>query len=366
MDKTIDQTHPPKRGRLTRPRVWLMPNLRCVRVVKGEHGGEQVVGEHFPWHRVMMQSGQGGSSVWLRDPEGSPLKIRDKSPWVSMKNRANLAQRAQQRHILAWVRSSDEPITFAPKEASIWGCILLAAMMVPAMSYLYYQVISQFQHIPPQTNADWFAVVQFTILTIVALIMGRFLFIYRPRTQHFESVDLLPTGFVATQLTGEIISIDFDERSKPRLRRGDPLRLEFSTEDGQRMSFAVPKPLSSYLRAALDPPEKSQAATRREYTTRLFLLGIRIILFGILIVLGFYFFVAWLGRNGWILPQDVQLVQRSTLMAAVFPTMFGLQFVYVAWKYSKHGLRTRSRYARRSAHRKKEKRDADSTTGRTD
>lgn len=342
-------------GRLTHPSVTLMPSLRGARVIKGKNGGEQLFGELIAWYRIVFQSNQGTTSVLLRDADGRLLKIHNKSVRGGIKNRADAAERAQQRHILAWARSSDEPISFVPQEASVWGITILAAMMVPSFGYLYYRCFTQFQHFPPQSGADWFVVFQLTILTLAALFMGRFMFIYRPRKQRFESIDLLPSGFVGTLLTGEIMSVEFDEQSRPRFRRGDLLRLEFRSRDGHRMSFAVPKPVSTYLRAALNPPTESQAQRRRATSKRYFWLGIRIIVVGILCTIGSYFLIAWLGRQGWILPQDVVALQRRIPFLAGYPTIAGFLMIFLSWKYSDHGLRTRSRIARWFHQRKKHK-----------
>ena len=356
--KDAQSTKPVQTGRFVRPRVTLVPNLRGARVIEGENGGEQLLGKIIPWYRIVFQSHQGGTSVWLRDGDGRLLKIHNKSVWVSIKNRANAAQRAQQRHILGWVRSSDEPITFIPKEASIWGITILTAMMVPSFGYLYVQVFSQFQHFPPQDSADWFAAFLLTILTLAALIMSRFMFVYRHRKQRFESIDLLPSGFVSTLLTGEIITVDFDERSKPRLRRGDPLRLEFTAGDGQRMSFAVPMPVSTYLRRALNPPTMSQAESRRLATKKYYWTGLRVIVAGILVSVGFYFLAGWLGQTGFILPQDAARMQRVAPAVAGLPVFLGLLMMFTAWKHTNHGLRTRSRIARWFQQRKKSKESA--------
>lgn len=330
-------------------RVTLMPNLRGVRVIQGENGCENLVGKQIPWYRVHFQSHQGGTTTHLLDARGQPMKLDGSRVSAYVKNRANAAQRAQQRHILAWVRSSNEPIRFVPKAASIWGIVILSAMMVPAFVFLYVQAISQFQHFPPQSNADWFAVIQLLILSLAASFMGWFMITYRPRKLLFGPIDLLPSGFVGTLLTGEIMSVEFDEHSKPRLRRGDPLRLEFTAGDGQRMSFAVPKPVSTYLRTALNPPMVSQAQSRRSESKRYFWLGIRIIVAGILCTIGSYYLIAWLGQLGWILPQDVISLQQRIPFLTGYPAIAGFLMIFLSWKYSDHGIRTRSRLARRFA-----------------
>lgn len=347
------------------PSVVIRPSIRGVRVISGERGGEELIGTLFPWHRVRFISHQGGTNTQLQGEDGQMLKIRNRIIWTKLENRANAAQRAQYRHICNWVDNSCEPIRFVPREQSPWAALTLSGLMAIAICYLLIRILMQFQHFPPQVPADWFALAQLSVLLICTAFFSWFLWTYRPRKQEFTSVDLLPTGIVGTRISGEVVSVEFNTSTDPKLRKGDPLRLELTIADGRRMSIAVPKPISSYLCTALNPPTESQAEVRRASTKRMFWLGLRIILLGPIIAAGAYFFVGWMGQVRWILPQDAAVIQQKTPFLAGYPLIVGASLLFVSWKHSDHGMRTCKRLAQRFKQRQKresESKDRSSTT----
>lgn len=337
----------PKRTGRGFSKIVLTPTLGGAKAIEatGEHA--RLSDACFPWHRVWIHTHQGGATTRITDESGQPIRRIN----AVLKDRAGLARRAQQRDALRWARDSAEPISFSPREESVWGFVILGAMLAPAAGYLGFSSVQRFRathSIPPSTPYDWLSLLPVCMPLILALAVLGMLWWLRPRRQTIASIDMLPTGLVALLVSGETLSVPFDDRAGPRLTRSSPARLRFRSADGRVFHPVIPRPLPIYLRAALHPQRVTRAQAQREACKRYRVLGIRLVLLGVLMAVLTVRLIAWMGHIGLLLPQDLARLRRAAPFVGGYAFAIGLLMLFVAWKHSDHARRTLSRLRRRS------------------
>ena len=311
------------------PSVKLMPGFRGATVIEGEHGGEALVGEFYPWRQIYYSN----KSMRLFDENFERVEIDGSKVMIQfIGGGTKIVYRLKSRAIKQWIECGLDPVEFEPTERSIsgwyfeFGFVLLC--LVGFSTYLTYQAMAKFSGSPP--GFGWSMVlILLSPLYIFCLLAFRGNWLMRPRPQSFIRVALFPDGFIGESCAGHV-EVKWDELQSKRFYYGTPCRVCYCTNQNDIYWICYPQDLRQYP-ACIHAGSRNRTILGAD--RNLVIQGLR--LFGIGVFVGYLSQYVLLQFPNWVPnapPFPPNIVNRIFWMMFMMPALLGVMFLYLAAK----------------------------------
>ena len=302
------------------PLVKLMPGYRGATVIEGEHGGEMLVGEFFPWKQIYSSD----KSMRLVDDNFERLKIDGSSVMVRVIGGSGVVSGLKCRAIKQWIACGIDPIEFeTPKQhIRLWylGAIALLLIFFGCLGILVHDAVVGTSTNQQGITPAMFLAAMSPFILMIAIALWLF-WDNRPRKQSFDFVKLMQQGLVG-EVDQQSVFFQWDELQSVRTYPGHVLRVRYITESGIRYWVTYPNSIMMYPRLIHAKPEKPRILGANRFFV---VQGVRFIVIGLLLgVLSRWVLIQF---PNWVpntQPFPTHLIRNIFWIMFAMPAMLGL------------------------------------------